>query len=90
MIASVFPQVMKNAVKAKEVLLASLNSGNSNTRVFQQLLDTAMQSEPVDEELALEVFDRVMNEDGISKEDQLKFSERRLEFVEDFSADVSK
>ncbi|XP_014661824.1 PREDICTED: pre-mRNA-processing factor 39-like [Priapulus caudatus] len=88
--ARYYLKVMQNAFKAKEVLRATLSSGNTSVRIYQQLLDTAMQTQPPDEELALDTFESVMHDEAISKEEKLRFSERRLEFVEEFSANISK
>lgn len=60
-----------------------------NKRLYLQLLDIELGACPVSEEKVEEVFDLVKNSE-LDTEVKQGFSQRRIEFLEDFSADVTK
>jgi hypothetical protein len=61
----------------------------SNKRLYLQLLDLALHSYPVSEEKVEEVFDLIKNTD-LETDLKQEFSQRRLEFLEDFSSSIAK
>lgn len=57
--------------------------------MYLQLLDIELSAYPVREEKVLELFDLVRDSE-LDTEVKQGFSQRRVEFLEDFSADVTK
>ena len=57
--------------------------------MYLQLLDLELGAYPVNEEKVEEVFDLVKDSE-LDTETKQGFSQRRIEFLEDFSADISK
>ena len=60
-----------------------------NKRLYLQLLDIELSACPVSEEKVEEVFDLVKNSE-LDTEVKQGFSQRRIEFLEDFSVDINK
>lgn len=60
-----------------------------NKRLYLQLLDIELGACPVSEEKVEEVFDLVKNSE-LDTEVKQGFSQRRIEFLEDFSVDINK
>ena len=60
-----------------------------NKRLYLQLLDIEFGAYPVSEEKVEEVFDLVKNSE-LDTEVKQGFSQRQIEFLEDFSADITK
>ena len=60
-----------------------------NEKLFLQLIDLEYQSQPVDVDRTLEVFDRIMQND-VQLDFKVKVSQRRMEFLEDFGTDIKR
>jgi len=60
-----------------------------NTKLYLQLLDVEYQQPVMDEHSVLTVFDRAINSD-LTLDERVAFSQRKLEFLEDFGSDVNK
>lgn len=82
-------KVMGNVEKAREVLKIALEKDKDNKRLYLQLLDVELSSFPLKEEKVLEVFDLVRDSE-LNTEVKQGFSQRQVEFLEDFSADITK
>lgn len=61
----------------------------NNKRLYLQLLDLELSSTPVSEERVEEVFDLVTTSE-LSEDVKQSFSQRRLDFLEDFSYNITK
>ncbi|XP_022800433.1 pre-mRNA-processing factor 39-like isoform X2 [Stylophora pistillata] len=82
-------KVMGNVEKAREVLKIALEKDKDNKRLYLQLLDMELSSFPIKEEKVLEVFDMVKDSE-LDTEVKQGFSQRLVEYLEDFSADITK
>ena len=60
-----------------------------NKRLYLQLLDLELSAPDIDEDKVEELFDMVKNS-GLSEDIKEGFSQRRLEFLEDFSPSIVK
>lgn len=60
-----------------------------NERLFLQMLDVEYQSQPVDENKVMDVFQTILSSD-LSIEFKVKISQRRMEFLEDFGTCVKR
>ena len=61
----------------------------NNPKLYLQLLDMEYQAQPINQETMLETFKFILNSE-ISLQTKIKFSQRRIEFLEDFGNDISK
>ncbi len=52
-----------------------------------QLVDLAMSSEPFSEQEVVSAFDRALHSE-LADSEKLKFSQRKLEFLEDLGTDI--
>ncbi|XP_078351980.1 pre-mRNA-processing factor 39-like isoform X1 [Oculina patagonica] len=82
-------KVMGNVEKARVMLKGALEKDKDNKRLYLQLLDIELGAYPVSEEKVEEVFDLVQNSE-LDTEVKQGFSQRQIEFLEDFSADITK
>lgn len=80
---------MGNVDKARVMLKGALEKDKENKRLYLQLLDIELGACPVSEDKVEEVFDLVKNSD-LDTEVKQGFSQRRIEFLEDFSVDINK
>lgn len=55
-----------------------------------QLVDIGFEKTPPDEAAVVEAFDLALASSDLSPGDKLTFLQRKLEFLEDFGADVNK
>ncbi|KAK2561143.1 Pre-mRNA-processing factor 39 [Acropora cervicornis] len=82
-------KIMGNIDKAREVLKGALEKDKGNKRLYLQLLDLELSIYPVSEERVEEVFDLVKDSE-LDTEVKQGFSQRRVEFLEDFSGNIAK
>ncbi|KAM7443644.1 PRP39 pre-mRNA processing factor39 [Porites harrisoni] len=82
-------KVLGDVEKARTVLKGALEKDKGNKRLYLQLLDLELSTYPVNEEKIEEVFDLVKDSE-LDLETKQGFSQRRVEFLEDFSSDISK
>ena len=61
-----------------------------NVKLHLQLIDLECQQSDVKEVDLLAMFDQAINSSALSIEHRNAFSRRKLEFLEDFGADVSR
>jgi len=60
-----------------------------NAKLYLQLIDVEYQQPVMDEPSMLTVFDHAINSD-IALDQRVAFSQRKLEFLEDFGSDVDR
>ena len=65
-------------------------SFQTNHKLLLQMIDIEFESDSCREEKVLELFDQVLRNEDLSAESKIVFSRRRLEFMEDFSSDITK
>ncbi|XP_064599898.1 pre-mRNA-processing factor 39-like [Liolophura sinensis] len=83
-------KVLGKVEKAKEVLNKAVEKDKKNTKLYLQLIDTEYQCQPLREERIIEILDIVINNDDIPLSTRVNFSQRKLEFMEDFGNDIIK
>ncbi|XP_068731526.1 pre-mRNA-processing factor 39-like isoform X2 [Montipora capricornis] len=81
-------KVMGNVDKARTTLKAALEKDKDNKRLYLQLLDLELGTYPVNEKRVEEVFELVKESESDTEIKQ-GFSQRRVEFLEDFSLDIA-
>ncbi|CAG0883059.1 unnamed protein product [Cyprideis torosa] len=65
-----------------------VTTDNSVSRVYLALLDCFIQMFPEGEEEALKVFEEAVGNRALSAKERLMFSQRRIEFLEDFGGNI--
>jgi len=60
-----------------------------NAKLYLQLIDIEYQQSVMDEPSLLTVFDRAVNSD-LDLDQRVAFSQRKLEFLEDFGSDINR
>jgi len=76
--------------KARSVLQSALEKDQTNAKLLLQLLDLEYQQPRVNEDSVLSVFDKAIENTELSAEHRIAFSQRKLEFLEDFGSNVLK
>lgn len=82
-------KIMGDVDKARTTLKGALEKDKDNKRLYLQLLDLELSMYPVSEEKMEEVF-RLVEDSELDTEIKQGFSQRKVEFLEDFSGDVAK
>ncbi|XP_055949465.1 pre-mRNA-processing factor 39-like isoform X1 [Argiope bruennichi] len=82
-------KVRRDFVKANEILTNALKNDPSNPYILLQLIDVGFQQDPMDQSAILEAFDMALSSD-MNNDQKLLFSQRKLEFLEDFSSDPQR
>lgn len=82
-------KICQNVDKAKEVLKEAIQIDKNNPKLHLQLLDLEYQAQPINQETMLETFKFILDSE-IPLQSKIKFSQRRIEFLEDFGNDISK
>ncbi|XP_013388551.1 pre-mRNA-processing factor 39 [Lingula anatina] len=82
-------KVNNDREKAKEVLLNALKKDPNNSKLHLQLLDLEYQTSPLVEDGILGILNNVLSTE-MTIEEKLKFSQRKLEFLEDFGSSIEK
>ena len=80
---------MGDLAAAKKVLEEALLEDDRNPKLYLQLLDVLMHRQPVDMEAVSASFERALDKVQQLKH-KLLFSNRRVEFLEDFGTDISQ
>ncbi|XP_043931326.1 pre-mRNA-processing factor 39-like [Protopterus annectens] len=81
-------KLQKNLTKARNVLLEAIEKDSDNTRLYLNLLELEFSGDVKQNEgNTLNCIDRVLNS-TLSKEIKFIFSQRRLEFLEDFGSNI--
>lgn len=74
---------------AVAVLNKALEKDKSNTRLYLNLVDIYMQKSPIDVTGVVSIFDRFLQLPDASPQSKHNFSQKKLEFLEDFGTDVA-
>ncbi|KAK3741774.1 hypothetical protein QZH41_011386, partial [Actinostola sp. cb2023] len=82
-------KVLGDSQKASGVLKDAIEKDKLNKRLYLQLLDLELSLTSVNEDRVEEVFEVVKSSD-LSEDAKLSFSQRRLDFLEDFSTNINK
>ncbi|KAG8561411.1 hypothetical protein GDO81_015339 [Engystomops pustulosus] len=81
---------LKNVVKAKKVLTDALQKDKENTRLYLNLIDLEFSGDVKQNEgNILVLFDKVIKS-SLPLTTKITFSQRKVEFLEDFGSDINK
>lgn len=81
-------KVLKNLDKAMEVLNNAISKDPNNARLYLQLIDFTLQKDEFTECEILSCIDSFLEKEGIDVEQKILFSQRKLEFLEDFGSNI--
>ncbi|ELU07632.1 hypothetical protein CAPTEDRAFT_180947 [Capitella teleta] len=82
-------KTLGKADQATEVLQKALVSDPDNPKIHLQILDLQFQRQPLDEAMMLDIFQKAIKS-KMPLENKVRFSQRRLDFLEDFGSDVTR
>lgn len=82
-------KVIKNKEKAVQLLDEHFQAEKSNSKLLLQLLDLEFQGE-ASETRMLELFNQGVDNEEMSLSDRTLFSQRKLDYLEDFGASVQR
>lgn len=74
--------------KAIETIAAAMPKDPNNPRLVLQLIDLSLQRDGVNEPEIVAHLDAYLSKDNIDLEQKVLFSQRKLEFLEDFGSDI--
>jgi pre-mRNA-processing factor 39 len=80
-------KVRGDVERAKEILEEALQKDRVNAKLYLQLIDIEYQRPSLNEENIVSVFDRAIAS-GLTVEQRFIFSQRKLEFLEDFGSNI--
>jgi len=77
-----------NQAEAVRLLREALLIDEKNPKLYLQLLDVYLHQLPLNESKILEVFDAALVAQEMAVRDKLLFSQRKIEFLEEFGSDI--
>ncbi|CAG9769827.1 unnamed protein product [Ceutorhynchus assimilis] len=80
--------LLEDVVKAQDVLKAAITKDPDNPRLYLMLVDFILQKKEFREEEVLNIFDQFLDRECVDLCQKTLFARRKLEFIEDFSANV--
>lgn len=79
--------------KAIEVITEIINKDKDNmqdnARLLLQLIELKMSVKPLNEKSVIQIFDEILSMSSVNLEQKILFSQRKLEFIEDYTCDYS-
>ena len=82
--------IVNDNTTATNVLQSILdNSDGTNAKIFMQLLDVELHIHPLNAENVIKIFDAAIATKAMPSRQKLLFSQRKIEFLEDFGPNVS-
>jgi len=81
-------KLKKDPSSALTVLIKALDKDKGNSRLYLNLVDIHMQKTPIDVAAVVAVFDRFLQLPDASPQAKHLFAQKKLEFLEDFGADI--
>jgi len=77
--------------KAIEVVTEIINKDKDNmqdnARLLLQLAELKINSKPLNEKSVIQIFDEILSMSSVNLEQKILFSQRKLEFIEDYTCD---
>ncbi|KAL3985366.1 hypothetical protein ACH3XW_38340 [Acanthocheilonema viteae] len=73
---------------AEKIIRDAINRDKSNPQLYLALVDLAYTAPLFNERSVIEALNEVLDSDQLSDEDKLRFSQRKLDFLEDLGTDV--
>ncbi|KAM9294156.1 pre-mRNA-processing factor 39 [Gastrophryne carolinensis] len=85
-----YSKIQKDAIKAKKVLTDAVQKDKENTKLYLNLIDLELNGDMrQNEDSILSYFDKVIKS-GLPLPTRVTFSQRKVEFLEDFGTDINK
>ena len=82
--------IVNDNTAATKVLQSILdNSDGTNAKIFMQLLDVELHIHPLNAENVVKILDAAINTKAMPSRQKLLFSQRKIEFLEDFGPNVT-
>ncbi len=81
--------VLDDTARAMDTVEAALKEDDANPKLYMQQLDILMHLHPLDTEKVVALLDRAMDKMAAMKH-KLLFSQRKVEFLEDFGSDIKQ
>lgn len=79
--------------KAIEVITEIINKDKDNmqenARLLLQLVELKMSVKPLNEKSVIQIFDEILSMSSVNLEQKILFSQRKLEFIEDYTCDYT-
>ncbi|KHN71462.1 Pre-mRNA-processing factor 39, partial [Toxocara canis] len=75
---------------AEKILLDALTRDKDSTQLYLALIDLAYSAPTFDENAVLSAIDYALDSEHLSDEEKLRFSQRKLDFLEDLGTDIQK
>uniref|UniRef100_A0A0M3IV78 Tetratricopeptide repeat protein n=1 Tax=Ascaris lumbricoides TaxID=6252 RepID=A0A0M3IV78_ASCLU len=75
---------------AEKILLDALTRDKDSEQLYLALIDLAYSAPIFDENAVLDALDSALNCEYLSNEEKLRFSQRKLDFLEDLGTDINK
>lgn len=80
--------IVKDITKAQEILKSAITKDPNNPRLYLQLIDLTLQKENVTEKEIIDIIDMFLEKENTEPEQKVLFSQRKLEYLEDFGSDI--
>jgi len=86
-------KLVNNRVEARQLIKGLIAKYNSEVKLYSDLVEMEFHNADVgltdaDEQLAIEAFDLALNSDALTEDQKFAFSQKKLEYMEDFGIDV--
>ena len=81
-------KIFKNLNRAIEILKEAIDKDPSNPRLYLQIIDLSMHKEVLVEDEVVSYINKFMANSDVDVEQKALFAQRKLEFLEDFGADI--
>uniref|UniRef100_A0A1I7YFX1 Pre-mRNA-processing factor 39 n=1 Tax=Steinernema glaseri TaxID=37863 RepID=A0A1I7YFX1_9BILA len=88
-LANLHAKIRNDLRLAEKVLKDAINMDRRNPRLYSALIDLAYSHQPLNEEAVIRALDTAIDSD-LSYEHRLKFSQNKLDFLEQFGTDVKE
>jgi len=77
-----------DAAKATEIINKALEQDPTNPKLYLQLLDIHLHATPVVTATVTDLLDKALSQEKIASKHKFLFSQRKVEFLEDFGQDI--
>lgn len=81
-------KICNNNEKSLDVLNKAVEKDPTNPRLYLQLIDLTLQKEGTSEKEVLDYIDQFLGKENAEIDQKVLFAQRKLEFLEDFGADI--
>ncbi|KAL4141632.1 hypothetical protein QTP88_004238 [Uroleucon formosanum] len=70
-----------------EIINKDKDNMQDNARLLLQLVELKMSVEPLNEKSVIQIYDEILSMSSVNLEQKILFSQRKLEFIEDYTCD---